>query len=79
MPDRITVEKAFGKLYDIVKRLREPGGCPWYQEQSAYSLRTNLVEEAYECVSAIEEADQQSRQPITPGNGGGEHRQQKWK
>ena len=60
MPDEIGVEKAFGKLYDIVKRLRAPGGCPWDQEQSAYSLRTNLVEEAYECVSAIEEADDEN-------------------
>lgn len=60
MPDQITVEKAFGKLYDIVRRLRAPGGCPWDQEQSAYSLRTNLVEEAYECVSAIEEADDEN-------------------
>ena len=51
------VEKAFGRLYAIVRRLRGPDGCPWDQEQTPYSIRTNLVEEAYECVSAIEEAD----------------------
>jgi tetrapyrrole methylase family protein/MazG family protein len=51
------VERAFGRLYAIVRRLRGPDGCPWDREQTPYSIRTNLVEEAYECVSAIEEAD----------------------
>jgi tetrapyrrole methylase family protein/MazG family protein len=51
------IEQAFGRLYAIVRRLRAPGGCPWDREQTPYSIRTNLVEEAYECVSAIEEAD----------------------
>ena len=50
-------EQAFGKLYEIVKRLRAPGGCPWDREQTPESIRTNLIEEAYECVSAIEEED----------------------
>ncbi|MBN1834518.1 MAG: nucleoside triphosphate pyrophosphohydrolase [Spirochaetales bacterium] len=48
---------AFAELYSIVKALRAPGGCPWDREQTPYSLRTNLIEEAYEAVSAIEEAD----------------------
>jgi tetrapyrrole methylase family protein/MazG family protein len=51
------VPQAFARLYDIVKTLRSPEGCPWDREQTPYTLRTNLVEEAYESVSAIEEGD----------------------
>lgn len=54
------VETAFGKLYEIVKRLRAPDGCPWDRKQNPYMIRTNLVEEAYECVSAIEEQDDEN-------------------
>jgi len=49
--------RAFRRLFEIVKTLRGPGGCPWDQEQTPSSIRTNLIEEAYECVSAIEEQD----------------------
>jgi len=54
------VETAFGKLYEIVKRLRAPDGCPWDRKQNPYTIRTNLIEEAYECVSAIEEQDDEN-------------------
>jgi tetrapyrrole methylase family protein/MazG family protein len=54
------VETAFGKLYEIVKRLRAPDGCPWDRKQDPYTIRTNLIEEAYECVSAIEEQDDEN-------------------
>jgi tetrapyrrole methylase family protein/MazG family protein len=49
--------RAFAELYSIVKTLRSPEGCPWDREQTPYSLRTNLIEEAYESISAIEEGD----------------------
>ena len=52
----------FEHLYEIVKTLCGPGGCPWDREQTPYSLRTNLVEEAYEVVSAIEEGDDENLQ-----------------
>jgi tetrapyrrole methylase family protein/MazG family protein len=51
------VEKAFGRLYSIVARLRAPDGCPWDREQSPASLRGSVVEEAYELVEAIDEGD----------------------
>jgi tetrapyrrole methylase family protein/MazG family protein len=50
-------EKQFARLYNIVARLRAPGGCPWDREQSPASLRGDLVEETYECVEAIDEKD----------------------
>ena len=38
----------------ISARLRAPGGCPWDRKQTHASLRTYLLEEAYETVDAIE-------------------------
>jgi MazG family protein len=44
----------FEKLVAIQKKLRDPGGCPWDREQSHQTLRTYLIEEAYEVLDAIE-------------------------
>ena len=38
-------------------RLRAPGGCPWDREQTHATLRTYLIEEAYEVLDAMESAD----------------------
>lgn len=43
----------FNELLKIMKTLRQK--CPWDQEQSIDSLRTYLLEEAYECVDAMHE------------------------
>jgi tetrapyrrole methylase family protein/MazG family protein len=48
---------AFQGLYDIVSRLRGPGGCPWDREQTPASLRGDLIEETYECVEAIDKKE----------------------
>ena len=53
----MTAQEAFKELYDIVVRLRGPGGCPWDIEQTPSSLRGSLVEETYECLEAIDEKD----------------------
>jgi MazG family protein len=45
------------RLREIVSRLRGPGGCPWDREQTHESLRTHLIEEAYEVVESIERGD----------------------
>lgn len=45
----------FQKLVDIVKRLRRE--CPWDKEQTNQSIKSNLIEEAYELLEAIEEND----------------------
>jgi tetrapyrrole methylase family protein/MazG family protein len=49
--------EAFKKLYDIIVRLRGDGGCPWDIEQTPLSLRSDLIEETYECIEAIDEQD----------------------
>lgn len=45
------------ELRKIVARLRAPDGCPWDREQTHASLRSDMIEEAYEAVEAIEEGD----------------------
>jgi len=47
--------EAFQKMFDLVVRLRGPGGCPWDIEQTPLTLRGDLIEETYECVEAIDE------------------------
>jgi MazG family protein len=47
----------FEKLVAIQKRLRAPGGCPWDREQTHHTLRTYLIEEAYEVLDALESGD----------------------
>jgi MazG family protein len=51
-------KKPYGKLFDgfvaIQARLRAPGGCPWDREQTHQTLKTYLIEEAYEVLDALE-------------------------
>jgi len=47
--------RAFELFSAIIRRLRAPDGCPWDRKQTLDSLRTYLVEEAFELVSAINE------------------------
>lgn len=42
------------RLLGIMQRLRGPGGCPWDREQTLESLKSDLIEEAYEVIDAIE-------------------------
>ena len=42
------------ELRRIMAQLRAPEGCPWDREQTHLSLRSSLLEEAYEVVDAIE-------------------------
>lgn len=44
----------FEKLVAVQARLRAPKGCPWDREQTHQSLRTYLIEEAYEVLEALD-------------------------
>jgi tetrapyrrole methylase family protein/MazG family protein len=44
-------------VFDVVKRLRAPDGCPWDREQTHESLRQYLLEETYEVLEAIDSGD----------------------
>ncbi len=48
---------SFAGFQETIARLRSAEGCPWDREQTHASLRTNLIEEAYEVLSAIDEDD----------------------
>ncbi len=47
----------FEMLVAVMARLRAPGGCPWDREQTHASLRTYLIEEAYEVLEALDARD----------------------
>ena len=47
----------FEGFQELIAHLRAPDGCPWDREQTHQSLRTNLMEETYEALSAIDEDD----------------------
>ncbi len=48
---------AFDEFVDTIAALRAPDGCPWDKEQTHGSIASNMIEEAYEAVDAIEAAD----------------------
>ena len=52
-----TPGEQFEALIAIMDRLRDPGGCPWDQKQTMESLQPYLIEEAYECLDAMERGD----------------------
>jgi tetrapyrrole methylase family protein/MazG family protein len=51
---RLSPGEWFEKLVAVQARLRAPNGCPWDREQTHQTLRTYLIEEAYEVLEALE-------------------------
>lgn len=47
----------FYDLVNIMKILRQPGGCPWDAEQTHKSIRRDFIEETYEAIEAIDTDD----------------------
>jgi len=56
-PKPLTPGRWFEKLVNVQARLRAPNGCPWDREQTHQTLRTYLIEEAYEVLEALESGD----------------------
>lgn len=54
---QLTAGEWFEKLVAVQARLRAPDGCPWDREQTHATLRTYLIEEAYEVLEALEVGD----------------------
>ena len=48
---------SFNKLYEVIKTLIAPDGCPWDSVQTPESMKRYLVEETFETLEAIEEGD----------------------
>lgn len=52
------------RLFQLARRLRGPGGCPWDAEQTHHSLTRYLLEEAYEVVEAVEHLPEAGYPPL---------------
>jgi len=48
------MENRFDDLVELSKYLRSPEGCPWDRKQTLETLKSYIIEEAYELVQAIE-------------------------
>lgn len=57
MKQKKSSSEVFREFLNIIYTLRGPNGCPWDKEQTPESLRGNLLEEALECISAVEEGE----------------------
>lgn len=55
--DSAKAAAAFCRLYELIRILRAPGGCPWDREQTPQTMRRDLVEEVFEAVDAISSDD----------------------
>ena len=47
----------FQQLVEIMARLRAPGGCPWDRKQNFDTIKSYLLEEAYEVMDALDRRD----------------------
>src|SRR5262249_25524373 len=45
--------QGFVALWDVLRRLRGPDGCPWDREQTLGTLTPYIIEEAYEILDAV--------------------------
>ncbi len=54
---KLTAGEWFERLVALQARLRAPNGCPWDREQTHATLRTYLIEEAYEVLDAMNGGD----------------------
>ena len=57
LEEHAAAAEAFARLVEIMRRLRQPDGCPWDRQQDSKSLRRYVLEEAYEVVQAIDDDD----------------------
>ena len=54
---RKSILKELDQLIKVMAVLRGPNGCPWDKKQDYYSIKENIIEEAYEVVEALEKND----------------------
>lgn len=51
---------SFQAFQEVIAHLRAPDGCPWDRKQTHQTLRSHLLEEAYEVVAALDSDDPQA-------------------
>jgi MazG family protein len=59
---RLGLRDGLDGLRDLMDRLLAPSGCPWDREQTLDSLRPYLIEEAYEVLDAMDDAESHRRE-----------------
>lgn len=59
-PDQEMLAGAFGRLVEVVAKLRGPDGCPWDREQTLESIKPHTLEETYELLEAIDSGDDEA-------------------
>ncbi len=47
----------FERFWQVIRTLRGVHGCPWDVEQTTESIKSNLIEEAYETLDSIHDGD----------------------
>lgn len=52
-----SIQESFGQLVEIIAKLRSDDGCPWDREQTHETLKTGIIEEAYEVIETIDQKD----------------------
>ena len=58
MPDEFTeAGQKFAQLVEVMAKLRAPGGCPWDRKQTFDTIKSYLLEEAYEVMDSIDRRD----------------------
>ena len=50
-------KELFDQLVQIVETLRGENGCPWDKAQTHETLKSDLIEESYEVIEAIDSKD----------------------
>ena len=48
---------SFEAFLEVIAHLRAPDGCPWDRQQDYKSLRSDLLEETYEALNALDAGD----------------------
>lgn len=58
MPEQFAeAGQKFAQLVEVMSKLRAPGGCPWDRKQTFDTIKSYLLEEAYEVMDSIDRRD----------------------
>lgn len=53
----LSPDSSFEAFLELVAHLRAPEGCPWDREQTHLTLRSHMLEEAYEVIESLDAED----------------------
>ena len=54
---QVSPAAALTAFVEVIRRLRGPGGCPWDAKQTPDTLKTYMLEEAYELLEALDSCE----------------------